>query len=160
MWLRRAAERYRESWPDAPPGSWGRPIGAMKARLVAGDLEGARLDAEWALGAGASESETPIGRYAAVLALLVLGEDVSAGELAATLQGHDDFPRAVAGALVALATRDARAYEHAMSALLRDFEARDEFLEDIPVADTVLALQALAGERDLALSLTSPVLPA
>ena len=30
---RRAAERYRESWPDAPPGSWGRPIGAMKSRL-------------------------------------------------------------------------------------------------------------------------------
>ena len=39
-WLIRAAETYRESWPEAPPGSWGRPIGAMKSRLIAGDLEG------------------------------------------------------------------------------------------------------------------------
>ena len=48
-WLVRAAETYRRSWPDAPAGSWGRPIGAMKSRLVAGDLSGARSDAEWAL---------------------------------------------------------------------------------------------------------------
>src|SRR5258706_5428029 len=36
VWLRRAAARYRESWQDAPPDSWGRPIGAMKALLMAG----------------------------------------------------------------------------------------------------------------------------
>ena len=71
--------RYRESWPDAPPGSWGRPIGAMKSRLIAGDLAGARDDARWALDAGAAESESPIGRYAAALAHLVLGEDDAAG---------------------------------------------------------------------------------
>src|SRR5439155_14903719 len=35
-WLHRAAERYRESMAQAPPGSWGRPIGAMKALLLAG----------------------------------------------------------------------------------------------------------------------------
>ena len=40
-----------------------------------------------------------------------------------------------------------------------DFEARDEFLEDTPVADTVLALQVLAGERGLAVELASPLLP-
>jgi len=64
-WLLRAAVRYRESWPDAPPGSWGRPIGAMKSRLISGDLGGAVADARWALDAGAAESESPIGRYAA-----------------------------------------------------------------------------------------------
>ena len=36
-WLVRAAERYRESWDAAPPGSWGRPIGALKARVLARD---------------------------------------------------------------------------------------------------------------------------
>ena len=41
-WLVQAAERYRESWPLAPPGSWGRPIGAMKSRLIAGDRSGAQ----------------------------------------------------------------------------------------------------------------------
>src|ERR1700724_1993838 len=50
-WLRRAAERYRESWADAPPDSWGRPIGAMKALLIAGD--DAAEAARWVLDAGA-----------------------------------------------------------------------------------------------------------
>src|SRR5215216_1524835 len=33
-WFFRAAERYRESWEHAPPGSWGRPIGAIKSRIL------------------------------------------------------------------------------------------------------------------------------
>ena len=159
-WLLRAAERYRESWPDAPPGSWGRPIGAMKSRLIAGDLEGAVADARWALEAGAAESESPIGRYAAALARLVLGEDAEAGELAATLRGVDGFPRPVADTLAAISAGDAGGYAAAITALLADFEARDEFLEDIPVADTVLALQKLAERRGLAIELASPLLPA
>src|SRR3954470_20395248 len=36
-WLRRSAERYRESWDaGGAPDAWGRPLGAMKALLVAG----------------------------------------------------------------------------------------------------------------------------
>ena len=35
-WFDRACERYRESWADAPPGSWGRPIAILKARILAG----------------------------------------------------------------------------------------------------------------------------
>ena len=42
---------------------------------------------------------------------------------------------------------------------MADFEARDAFLEDIPVADTVLALQELAAERGLDVALASSVLP-
>ena len=155
----RAAERYRESWPLAPPGSWGRPIGAMKSRLIARDREGADADARWALEAGAAESESPIGRYAAALARLVLGADAEARAEASALQGRDDFPAPVADALVALAARDGDAYETAIRALVADFEAREEFLEDTPVADTVLALQLLAQERGLAPSLSSPLLP-
>jgi hypothetical protein len=158
-WLLRAAERYRESWPEAPAGSWGRPIGAMKSRLIAGDAEGAREDARWALEAGAASSESPIGSYAAALACLVLGRAAEAGALAATLAGREDFPATVADALVPLAAGDAAGYDGAIRALVADFEARDEFLEDTPVADTVLALQALARERDLAVALHSPLLP-
>jgi hypothetical protein len=158
-WLVRAAERYRESWPLAPPGSWGRPIGAMKSRLIAGDLAGARGDAVWALEAGASESESPIGIYAAVLARLVLGADAEARGPAEALRGREGFPAAVADAVAALADRDADAYTEAIRGLLADFEARDEFLEDTPVADTVLALQVLAAERGLAVALESPLLP-
>jgi hypothetical protein len=157
-WLLRAAETYRRSWEDAPPGSWGRPIGAMKSRLVAADRAGAVEDARWALAAGADTSESPIGRYAATLAYLVLGEDGRAGELAATLRA-DDFPPPVAGALAALADGDAAAYKTAIRALLADFEARDEFLEDVPVADTVVTLQVLAGDRGFAVPLRSALLP-
>jgi hypothetical protein len=158
-WLLRAAERYRESWPDAPPESWGRPIGALKARLIAGDEQGALDDARWALGAGAADSESPIGRYAAALAELALGEDPGAGQLAATLVGRDDFPQPVAESLAALAARDPAGYEAGIRALLADFEGREEFLEDIPVADTVLVLQALAARRGIAAELSSPLLP-
>ena len=158
-WLVRAAETYRESWPDAPPGSWGRPIGAMKSRLIAGDLAGAREDARWALDAGAADSDSPIGRYAAALALLVRGEDAGVSALAETLVGVDAIPPGVTDSLVALATSDEAGYERAIRALLADFEARDEFLEDIAVADTVVALQMLAAERGSAVPLTSPLLP-
>jgi hypothetical protein len=158
-WLVRAAETYRRSWPDAPPGSWGRPIGAMKSRLIAGDLAGAREDARWALEAGAASAESPIGRYAAALAHLVLGEDDEARALAETLAGVEAIPPAVTDSLLALATRDPVGYEAAAKALVADFEAREEYLEDIPVADTVLALQALAAERWIVLELESELLP-
>ena len=159
-WLVRAAETYRRSWPDAPVGSWGRPIGAMKSRLIAGDGEGARGDARWALDAGAAVSESPIGRYAAALAHLVVGDDDEAAHLAETLVGEEAIPSTVTASLAAVAIQDGPAYEAAIRALVTDFEEREEFLEDIPVADTVLALQALAAERRIAIEVDSSVLPA
>ena len=137
----------------------GRPIGALKSRLIAGDLEGARSDAGWTLETGAARAESPIGRYAAALAHLVLGDDAAAAGLAATLVAREDFPHAVAGSLVALATGDGPGYERAIRALLAAFEGREEFLEDVQGADTVLALQALAVLRGLAVELASPLLP-
>ena len=47
----------------------------------------------------------------------------------------------------------------AIGDLVADFESRDEFLEDVPVADTVLALQELAAARGIAVPLASPLLP-
>ena len=48
-WFSRAVERYRESYPLAPAGSWGRPIGILKARILAADcwqLEDLRAELE------------------------------------------------------------------------------------------------------------------
>ena len=42
--------------------------------------------------------------------------------------------------------------------MLESFETRDDYLEDVPVADTVLVLQALAAERGLEAELSSPLL--
>ncbi len=159
-WFARAAERYRESWADAPPGSWGRPIGAIKARLMAGDRSGVEADARWALEGGAAETESPIGRYAAALALLVLGRDEEARVQADTIRIRDDFPADVGDALAMIAAQDAVGYIEAIEAVLESFESRDEYLEDVPVADTVIVLQALAAQRGLAAGLESPLLPA
>jgi hypothetical protein len=157
-WLRRAAERYRESWADAPPDSWGRPIAAMKALLLAGD--DASEAARWALDAGAATAESPIGRYAGTLALLVLGDDVGARILGTTLRDTADFPPAVADALVEVAGADRVDYQISLEDILESFEERTDFLEDIPVAETVLVLQRLAAARDLAVDLApSPMLP-
>jgi hypothetical protein len=143
-WLRRSARRYRESWDaGAAADAWGRPIGAIKALLIAGDDAGDA--ARWALDAGAAGADSAIGRYAGTLALLVLGRNGEAGALAATLGG--DFPRDVADALAAVASHDAEAYRAAVAAIRRSFETRNAFLEDVPVPDTALALDALAAER-------------
>jgi len=158
-WFARAAERYRESFADAPPGSWGRPIGAIKSLVLAGDWPAAEEAARWALEAGAVDAQSPIGRYAAALALLVLARDAEAQPHAEAIRTRDDFPGAVGDALAFLAADDALGYTEAVEAVLESFEARDEYLEDIPVADTVLVLQALAARRDLAANLTSPLLP-
>lgn len=148
--LRRAAEIYRRSYALAPPGSWGRPLAALRCRLIADDPDGARSDAVWALDEGAASAESPVGRYAASLALLVLGRDEEALPLAASLQATESFgPRSVADALVALVAGDAPGYAAAADALLADFEARDAFLEDVAVADTVLVLDRLAGARGI-----------
>ena len=161
-WFARSAERYRESFDQAPPDSWGRLIGAVKSRLLAGDWEGAAADARWALGHGPGESASPIGRYAAALSALVLGDDVEAGALSQSLQAEaeDVFPRPVADALVALASGDRPAYEEAVGRVVDSFETREAYLEDMPVADTVLVLEALADRRGLAARPSSPLLPA
>jgi hypothetical protein len=144
-WLRRAAERYRESWRDAPPNSWGRPIASTAA-------------ARWALEAGAPDAESPVGRYAGTLAHLVLGDDAAAAALAGTLRGREEFPSDVADALVALAGADGSGYARAVEAILESFEVRYDFREDVPVADTVLVLQALASRRGVAAELRASAL--
>ena len=155
-WLRLAASRYRESWDaGGAPDAWGRPIGALKAFLIAGEAgrehglpdSSLLLAARWALDVGAAEAESPIGRYAAVLALLVLDRDPEAAALLPTL--GDEFPRDVADALAALVDRDADAYRDAANRIRRSFETRESHLEDVPVPDTALALDALAERRGL-----------
>jgi hypothetical protein len=59
-----------------------------------------------------------------------------------------------------IAARDPGGYIEAIEAVLESFETRAEYLEDLPVADTVMVLQALAGRRDMAAELSSALLPA
>jgi hypothetical protein len=149
-WFRRSAAAFRESFALAPPGAWGRVVGAVKAGILAGESRG---DASWAL-EQLLDDRSSTARYAETLARLALGQD----DLS-PVAWDPDFPPDVADALDALAARDAEAYRAAAASVLASFEARQEFLENLPVADTVLVLEVLAAERGIAAGLRSPLLP-
>jgi hypothetical protein len=157
--LQRAADEYIVSWDAAPPGSWGRPIAALRCLLMA-EADATPL-AERVLEEGVREAEGPIAAYCAALALLVLRVDAEAAIVAESLRRREDFsPSAVADALAALAWGSADNYRAALREVLRSFEERDAFLEDVPVADTVLVLDALARARGLDVDPPrSPLLP-
>jgi hypothetical protein len=161
-WFRLAAARWRESW-DAGEGreSWGRPIGALKAALLARDDADLEELAHWTLGLGSATAESPIGRYGGALALLALSRWPEARHVAETLRERDDFPSDVADALAYVASADVVGYIEAVESVVESFETREEFLEDLRVADTALGLNELARRRGIAATLpASPVLPA
>jgi hypothetical protein len=159
-WFDRACKRYRESWQDAPPGSWGRPIAILKARILAGDWDGAESDARWTLEERAGEAESPIGRYAASLAYGTLRRWDDMRVTADALRTDERFPADVADALAFVASPDPVAYADAVGSVLESFETRDAYLEDLPIADTVLVLQALAERSGLGpVELESALLP-
>ena len=58
-----------------------------------------------------------------------------------------------------LSAEDTLGYTYAVESVLESFEQRDEYLEEVPVADTVMVLQALAERRGIAADLASPLLP-
>jgi hypothetical protein len=161
-WLRRAAARWRESWDaGAPPDAWGRPIGALKASLLAGDEPALESLAPWTLELGTATAESPIGRYAAALALLVLERWPEARHVAESLRERDDFPRDVADALAYIAAHDVVGLVEAVESVVASFETREDFLEDVPVADTALVLAELARRRGIGVQLPeSATLPA
>jgi hypothetical protein len=146
-WFRRAAARWRESW-DAGESreAWGRPIGAVKASILAGDDGATDELAHWTLALGSATAESPIGRYAATLALLALRRYAEARHVAESLRRREDFPADVADALATIAAGDADGYAAAVESVVASFESRKEYLEDAAVADTALVL-------------ASPVLP-
>src|SRR5436309_5438503 len=69
------SELYRRSWEAAPPASYGRLIGMVKAAILAGDPDDAAAYALAALGEGAA---SPAAAYARALACLVTGDDEAA----------------------------------------------------------------------------------
>jgi hypothetical protein len=158
-WFTYAVERYGQSIVDAPADAWGRAIAAMKSRIFAGHWDWAEDAATWTVEQDAASAESPIARYAACVALLILERDREARVLADDLRTHEGFPTDVADALAMLSAQDVVGYIEAVESVLESFETREEHLEDVPVADTVLLLQALATRRDMAAELSSPLLP-
>ena len=154
--LAEAVAGYRASWELAPPRSFGRLVGMLKAAIIAGDAVDAAAYARSQVG----EADSPPSSYVLAMAALVEGDDAAA--LAAVVgmrAGSPAFGRA-ADAIAALAAGDAYAYASAVRAIVSDFEGRDEHLTGVPVADTALMLERLAEPRGLAAHPASALLPA
>jgi hypothetical protein len=75
------------------------------------------------------------------------------------IRTREDFPSDVGDALAYLAAEDVIGYIESVESVLDSFESREQYLEDLPVADTVLVLQALARRRGIETELSSPLLP-
>jgi hypothetical protein len=157
--LREAARRYRTSWELAPPRSYGRLIGMLKALVIAEDEEASAAAAYVREQVGEQDASPPAW-YALAIAALVDGDDDLARRAADGMRsGPEPFQRA-AGAIDALARGDADAYAAAAAAIVADFEGRAEHLTGVPIADTALMLERLAQRRGLAAHPASPLLPA
>lgn len=164
----RAAALYRSSWEVAPPASYGRLIGMLKAAIIGGDagepaayalaqLRSALEVGERSLPEAAHGSAA--ASYALALAALARDEDALAAAAAEGMRaGSPAFQRAAA-AILALAERDSASYTEAVAAIVADFEGREEHLTGVAIADTALMLQRLAEPRGLAARPTSPLLP-
>jgi hypothetical protein len=149
-----ARNAYLASYGEAPPGSWGRLIGALKLAVVSG--EGERELAAHALEEVGDAASAP-ACYLRSLAQVVLGGEPEARSLQAMVAAGGAFER-TAHALAAIAAGDREAYAAAVGEVLADFESRTEHL-GAPVADTVLVLERLAVSRHIAAQPSSALLP-
>ena len=155
--LESAARFYRESWQAAPPRSFGRLVGMLKAAVIAGDAEEEARYARAEL--GDDQGDSPASWYALAVAALVEGDDALAERAAEGMEeGSEAFER-TARAVRALARTDKSEYAVAVRAIVDDFEARESHLTGVPIADTAVMLERLAASRGLAARPESPVLP-
>lgn len=152
--LDRARLAYLASHAESGSRSWGRLVGALKMAILAGhEVEPtARLAVEETEGV----EPTPAVAYARALAQVALGE---VPDVAPMLAAGDAFER-TGRALLALAEGDRAAYGDALARIVADFEARDSHLSGVPIADTALVLERLAGERGMAVRPDTSLLPA
>ncbi len=152
-----AAATYRASWELAGPKSYGRLVGMLKASILGGrGIDDARYVEQTLEGA---EATSPTAAYAQAVAALVLGDHHRATEWAELMRDASPAFARTSTAITALASADADAYRDALAEIVDDFAARDAHLTGIPIADTALMLEVLAGPRRLRADLDGPLLP-
>lgn len=152
-----AADLYRRSWEVAPPSAYGRLVGMLKSAVLAGHGLKEAHYARTALVDASPESST--ASYALALASLILGDDQAAQLWALRMSaGTDAFAR-TAEVIAAIAAYDGGKYAVALAAIVHDFEQRTEHLTGVPIADTAVMLEMLAGRRGMVVAIESPVLP-
>jgi hypothetical protein len=153
-----AAELYRQSWEVAPPRSYGRLIGMLKSAVLAG--RGDQHTGYVTRAVPDQDVTSPPAAYTRALGALAAGDDTEAVRWAEGMRaGPGPFER-TAEAIAALATRDQVAYERVLTAIVRDFEQRNDHLTGVAIADTALMLEELAARRGVRADVSSPLMPA
>lgn len=155
----RAVEGYRGSWALAPPRSYGRLVGLLKAAVLGGCAGPAAEEVRAALDGDPDASGSPVASYVLAVAALIVGDDAAVGPLADAMQPRGGAFERTATALRALAAGDRDAYAEALAAIEADFAAREEHLTGVAIADTAVMLELIAAERGLAARLVSPLVP-
>jgi hypothetical protein len=150
--LLRARDAYLASHAESGPASWGRLVGALKMAILAGD--GADDIARHAL-AEVGDADSPASAYLRALAQVTLGEQP---DVETILAAGESFAR-TGRALQALGAGDRAGYEAALREIVADFEARDQHLSGVAIADTALVLERLAAPRGMAVRPTGPLVP-
>ena len=152
-----AVEKYRGSWALAPPKSYGRLVGLLKASVLGGDATAAATEVREALAGDENAAGSPVASYVLAVAALILGDDEAVAPLADVMDPRGGAFERTATALRALAAGDGAAYAEAVAAIEADFAARDEHLTGVPIADTAIMLEIVAGERGLAAGVGGPL---
>lgn len=155
-----AADLYARSWEQAPPRSYGRLVGMLKATVLSG--EDARQRAEYVRAALAGDPAAPGSRtasYALALAALIAGDDEGARQRTVAMRGGSEAFDRTATAIATLAAGDRHGYRAAVTEIVNDFEQRSSHLTGVAIADTALVLEHLAAPRGMAAEVRSEVLP-
>ena len=155
--LAEAVARYRASWELAPPRSYGRLVGMLKAAVIAGDAAEAAAYAREAV----PEADSPPS------SLRARGRRAGRGRRRGGRLVRRGHARGVARVRPrgrrdhgARRARRRRATPPRCARSSTDFEGREEHLTGVPVADTALMLERLAEPRGLAAHPASALLPA
>jgi hypothetical protein len=155
-----AVDGYRASWALAPPRSYGRLVGLLKAAVLGGEAQAAAAEVRAALRDDPDADGSPVAAYVRAVAAVIAGDDDEVAARAATMEPRGEAFERTAAALRALAARDGEAYATALAAIEADFAGRAEHLTGVAIADTAVMLELLAAERGLAVRPDSPLVPA
>ena len=154
----RAVEAYRASWALAPPKSYGRLVGLLKAAVLGGAGDAAADEVRAALRDDPDAPGSPVASYVLAVAALIKHDDDAVAPLTDVMEPRGGAFERTAAALRALAAGDADAYAAAAAAIADDFASRDEHLTGVPIADTAIMLELIARERGMAAELASPLM--
>lgn len=154
--FRAAAERYRASWEAAPPRSYGRLVGMLKAAILAGD---GGHEAAYVRHALEDACDSPPSCYALAIAALVQDDREAAAAAVEGMRAGDEAFQRTANAIAALVRGDRDAYAAAVTAIVADFAAREAHLTGVPFADTAAMLERLAAPRGIAARPASALMP-